>query len=259
MAALDSSSDYDDAEIVALIASLDLADLGLADAENPRAPSPPPRTPSPRLPSHNHPTAHISHTKRPDFATRYTTEWSMAGSATQGVTDGRVFAVSPKRKNKKSKKSAYVVFCGSRFGVFHSWAEVKPLVTGFSNSVFRGYNTVAEAQAAFQYALSRGWVRNGYSTVTAISTLPTPASDLLGDNPLNGLEPHNSTWYVVYRGITPGVYRSHLESQLNTLGVRGALYESIEGKHVALEKYAAACSRGEVAAILPPYPADVFS
>ncbi|KAJ7441679.1 hypothetical protein B0H11DRAFT_2252003 [Mycena galericulata] len=273
MTTLDDSSDYEDAEIVALIASLDLGDGDYP----PRRPSPPPRTPSPRLPPvalqrHTFPAAHnrtLNPARTPvvycfESPTRrgLTTEWSLAGSATQGVADAHVSTVSGRRKKKKSKKAAYVVFCGRRFGVFRTWREVKALVNGVSNCIFRGYKTVRDAEAAFQYALSHGWVRTCSSPVTAaIPSLPTPASTFDIDNPLSGTEPHDQkqVWYVVYRGITPGVYRSHLESQLNTLGVRGALYESIEGKAAALQKFADARHRGDIAEVLPPYPDDVFS
>lgn len=49
-----------------------------------------------------------------------------------------------------------------------------------------------------------------------------------------------------------------VECQLNTVGVRGALHESIEGKSIALSKYNAAVHRGEVAVVTPPFPDDVF-
>ncbi|KAJ7468413.1 hypothetical protein B0H11DRAFT_2238879 [Mycena galericulata] len=273
MTAPDSSSDYDDAEIVSLIASLSTADGDYP----PRHTTPPPRTPSPdlapvTLQRHTFPTMHsrILTPARTPVVYRFesptrsgrTTNWSVAGSATQGVADARVQTVSGSRKKKATKKAAYVVFCGRRFGVFRTWTEAQSLVDGVSNSICRGYKTVGEAEAAFQYALRRGWVRNCFAPLTAaMPSIPTPNPGFDTDNPLSGKEPcaQKQTWYIVYRGITPGVYRSHLESQLNTLGVRGALYESIEGRDTAFEKYAGACRRGDIAVVPPPYPADVFS
>jgi hypothetical protein len=49
-----------------------------------------------------------------------------------------------------------------------------------------------------------------------------------------------------------------LECQLNTVGVRGALHQSVEGISAALAKFAAAAGRGEATiAEVPPY-SDVF-
>ncbi|KAJ7477126.1 hypothetical protein B0H11DRAFT_2234603 [Mycena galericulata] len=138
-------------------------------------------------------------------------------------------------------------------------AETKPLVNSVPNNIFRGYYTVAEAQAAFQYALQRSWVRSVDTPVTAIPALPLPAPVIDSSNPLNGDETLDDTWYIVYRGITPGVYRSHLESQLNTLGIPGAIHESVEGKAAALDKYNAAVRRGEVRSVVPVYSPSVAS
>jgi hypothetical protein len=54
---------------------------------------------------------------------------------------------------------------------------------------------------------------------------------------------------------------SSLECQLNTLGVRGALHESVIGRSVALAKYAAAARGGNTRMAPPPWynTTDVFS
>ncbi|KAJ7492944.1 hypothetical protein B0H11DRAFT_2228267 [Mycena galericulata] len=232
MSALDDSSDYDDAEIVALIASLDLTDPGPPSSPPGRRPATP-RTPSPRPPRLTAETPTSSSLQASTIYHFYsptkrgvTTEWSVAGAATQGV---------PEPMN-----------------------QVKPLVDGVSSCIFRGYTSRKEAEAAYQYALSRSWIRNCFAPIVAsIPELPQPLEELQSPNPLNRTEP-DDRWYIVYRGIKPGVYRSHLESQLNTLGVRGALHESIKGKDTALAKYVHALRRGEVAVVSPPYPDDVF-
>jgi hypothetical protein len=48
-----------------------------------------------------------------------------------------------------------------------------------------------------------------------------------------------------------------LECQLNTLGIRGALHESVVGKQVALAKYARAVEQGTVSVVRPTYSFDV--
>ncbi|KAJ7764953.1 hypothetical protein DFH07DRAFT_770228 [Mycena maculata] len=270
-------SDYDDQEILALIASLNIADP-LNDVDR-RAPSPP-RTPSP--PAYSQLSDRHSGTSTfPQICPRtYTTprvylyesptqraqspNWSTAGTATQGVSGARVRAFTPASPDKKQrktngpKKAAYVVFCGLQPGVFLTWSEVDPLVTGVPHSIFRGYTTVP---VAFAYAEERGWVRRtGSPAASAISVLPTPMTDN-SRNHLNGPENLDDKWYVVYRGINPGVYRSHLECQLNTVGLSNALHESVVGRPAALAKFAAARSRNEVSEVLPPQPLewqDVF-
>ncbi|KAJ7675300.1 hypothetical protein B0H17DRAFT_1207809 [Mycena rosella] len=186
----------------------------------------------------------------------YTTDWSLAGSATQGVPGSQVHTVQASRKRvRTSKKAAYVVFCGIRCGVFLTWPEAKSLVTGVPNAIFRGYGSVAEADATFAYAVARSWVSNSdLPLVVAVHALPLPQTTIGVDapNPLNGAESLDDKWYVVYRGITPGVYRSHLESQLNTLGVRGSLHKAIPGREAAQAKYSAAMHRGEAGASRPP-------
>lgn len=47
-----------------------------------------------------------------------------------------------------------------------------------------------------------------------------------------------------------------LESQLNTLGIRGAVYESVPGKPAAFTKYAEAAARQDVASLAPAYSAE---
>lgn len=65
------------------------------------------------------------------------------------------------------------------------------------------------AHAAFQYAVERGWVRTSYAPlVAAIHVLPQPLDAAEAVNPLHDSEEIDATWYVVYRGITPGVYRT---------------------------------------------------
>ncbi|KAJ7836463.1 hypothetical protein B0H14DRAFT_2589680 [Mycena olivaceomarginata] len=64
----------------------------------------------------------------------------------------------------------------------------------------------------------------------AAAALPLPITDTDTVNSLNSSEADDDTWYVVYRGIAPGVYRSHLECQLNTLGVSNSSTSALLGK-----------------------------
>ncbi|KAJ7140436.1 hypothetical protein C8R46DRAFT_1233883 [Mycena filopes] len=261
------SPDLGDADLALLLANLDLS----ANAPGrPRTPLPVPQPPRER---HTFP-AMGSRGTRPaqtiyqvDSPTgrAFTSNWAAAGHATQGVANTSVRAVqrgAPKKKKKAGKQPAagYAIFCGLRCGVFETWAETRPLVNGVKNCIFRGYPTMQEAHAAFAYATNQGWVRRADAPVlSGIPRLPEPIALHDTINALNNHENFDGLWYVVYRGIIPGVYRSHLESQLNTVGVRGALHESVQGLSAAIVKYTDAMARGETGVSSPPSYTDVFS
>ncbi|KAJ7347339.1 hypothetical protein DFH08DRAFT_960679 [Mycena albidolilacea] len=140
-----------------------------------------------------------------------TQDWSLAGYATQGVRGAHVVSHRSSPVSKKKKKSvAYVVFCGLKCGVFATWDEVEPLVTGVPNCIFRGFPSFATAQAAFEHAETRSWTRDlSRSHPAPIASLPEPISPIIASNALSiTSETDNDRWYVVYQGIRPGVYRS---------------------------------------------------
>ncbi|KAJ7830693.1 hypothetical protein B0H13DRAFT_2289399 [Mycena leptocephala] len=73
-----------------------------------------------------------------------------AGSATQGVCHASVRTVlhSPKKNKKRTgRKAAYAVFRGRGLGVFLTWNQTEPLVCRISGCLFRGYDSLEEAQA----------------------------------------------------------------------------------------------------------------
>ncbi|KAJ6465536.1 hypothetical protein C8R47DRAFT_1079315 [Mycena vitilis] len=190
-----------------------------------------------------------------------TTEWSVAGGLTQGVSNTTVHASStPKKKNKRRRRSAqaYVVFVGRVPGVSPTWAEARQHVDGVSNAVYRSYRTVPAAESAFLYAVERSWTRVSDSSARVpIPSLPHPVDEAARDNPLHVSEDLDDRWFIVYRGIWPGVYHSLLESQLNVLGVRGAVHESVQGKELAFQKFTTARSKNMTAYLLPTYHPDV--
>ncbi|KAJ7152747.1 hypothetical protein C8R43DRAFT_1127201 [Mycena crocata] len=256
----DDTQDPDDGELLSMLDRLNLRERAAAEVvvTPPRTPPPLPQSPSTLPPRHTFPSTRartyttpnaerstIYHIQSPNFET-FTRHWSTAGAATQGVAGAHVHAVqmpSPS-KYKHSKKAAYVVFVGTNYGVFLTWAETRALVNGVSGCIFRGYTTLAEARAAFAYAEARQWIRIAGTPPTVGIDVPQP--NMSYHNPLNGNETLDSLWYVVYRGIFPGVYRSHLECQLNTLGVPGSLFESVVGQARALAKFARATHLTEV-------------
>ncbi|KAJ7196875.1 hypothetical protein GGX14DRAFT_329909, partial [Mycena pura] len=128
----------------------------------------------------------------------------------------------------------YTVFYGGEIGVFEAWPDVKRSITGHGLAIYAGFPSLQAVQAALDYARTMGWTADSHpSDVT--SPLPTPAS--YEDNPLNSSCSANQ-WYVVCRGVVPGVYKSYLECSLNTVGVKGNLCCSFETRAEAESVYA---------------------
>ncbi|UJZ95011.1 RNase H1/viroplasmin domain-containing protein [Photobacterium damselae subsp. damselae] len=50
---------------------------------------------------------------------------------------------------KSKRKAAYALWNAHKVGVFTSWEDVKLLVDGFPDARYQGFNSVADAQAAF--------------------------------------------------------------------------------------------------------------
>jgi hypothetical protein len=149
----------------------------------------------------------------------------------------------------------------------------KAAVSGVSNAILRGYKTVEEAEAAYEFARVRCWTRSFVAgsccSTSFIPSSPVPTQPNDTANPLHGSESLDNTWYVVYHGIVPGVYHfmyvlvfscweqiidpfSRLEALLNTAGISKALYESVEGKAAAFDLFNAALLCGETAVAAPP-------
>ncbi|KAJ7080720.1 hypothetical protein C8R43DRAFT_965690 [Mycena crocata] len=198
-------------------------------------------------------------------ASGYTAAWDVAANATQGVSGATAHLITPQPSSPStwSKKKAFAVFCGFLPGVYLTWAEAEAQVKGASGCLFKGYKSEAAAMAAFEYALQRSWTRTCQPRGAAlrervepiaIPALPTPMGMLDAPNPLHG-DPSDvgSRWYIVYAGITPGVYQSQLECGLNTVGLSCAAHDSCTRKEVAIARFQAALLKGTVKVVYPLY------
>ncbi|KAJ6455629.1 hypothetical protein C8R47DRAFT_1228124 [Mycena vitilis] len=198
-----------------------------------------------------------------------TTEWSEASHLTQGVPEARVCSVVPRSTKKRPKNRAYTVFYGIIPGVYLEWygpegAEVQ--VSGVPGSLYRGYPFPDDAEAAYEYARDRNWTgartRRPRSyrappslSSSAIEALPVPTPLFESThNPLHGpVDSDNRTWYIVYAGITPGVYLSHLECALNIVGLPGASHDSTDSLSEARRRWAEAERAGTIRVVTHPY------
>ncbi|KAJ7041934.1 hypothetical protein C8F04DRAFT_1176591 [Mycena alexandri] len=213
-------------------------------------------TQSPAATSPTPPAARPDQSARPSRLYQYssparsglTADWQprhTAAAATQGVSHGRPQLLTPTKSRSRRKKAAYVVFYGRRPGVYTTWAETEPLVKAVSGSLFQGYYSLDSAVAAFAYAQARSWTRvcppphhsrlpqSQSIRQPPIPLLPSPAADLDAPNPLHvDADGVGSRWYVVYAGITPGVYHSTAE---------------------ATASFRSAAARGETQVLYPAY------
>ncbi|KAJ7604873.1 hypothetical protein DFH06DRAFT_1349006 [Mycena polygramma] len=190
---------------------------------------------------------------------------SGGGEVAVDRTSGGSSTLSPGR----SRKGGYVVFHGIKPGAYPLWNEAADYVLGVPGSIYQGYKNMPLAQAAFDYAHERGWTRvrtmnaapatNETITTTIMREAPTPIGDLEEPNPLHaatGAGVRGGSWYVVYVGVTPGVYASSLECSLNTVGLRCATFDSFSSKEVAIERYQDALAEGRVRVAYPAYTAS---
>ncbi|THU99999.1 hypothetical protein K435DRAFT_855101 [Dendrothele bispora CBS 962.96] len=91
---------------------------------------------------------------------------------------------SPKKHVKKW--SAYVVYKGRSTGVFKRWGEVKPIVKGDSEAVYKGFPSLSLAQTSYELVSTWGLI----DIMNAPTASPIPL-------------------YAVIEGVAPGVYYGH--------------------------------------------------
>ncbi|KAJ7116235.1 hypothetical protein C8R43DRAFT_1137911 [Mycena crocata] len=237
-----------------------------APAHNvPRTASRPPRSPATSTPSII-PASASYHIRTPE-KTGFTSSWSRAAAETQGVPHALAQrVVSKPAHGKRSKKGGIAVFHGTFPGAYPDWATAEPFVKGIPGALYKGYRTFQAAQAAFEYANSKTWTRvcvsrnaprsqANVASSLCIPSLPQPIGYNDGPNPLHDDDDasHDGRWYIVYAGITPGVYQSSLECSLNTVGLSCATYDSVIGRENAIHMYQDAFLSGDVKVLTHPY------
>ncbi|KAJ7715978.1 hypothetical protein B0H16DRAFT_1741600 [Mycena metata] len=154
----------------------------------------------------------------------------------------------------------YTYSSPSHSGVTATWSQAEPQVKGARPALYQGYSTRAAADAAFNYAVDHRWTRVCGSVASPLDftvqqaplgSLPTPASLAAVPSPLHGVQ--DGLWYVVFCGITPGVYESYLEVGLNTLGIPCAAHASFPTKNRAIGEFQEALEKGFVKIVTPSY------
>ncbi|KAJ7622771.1 hypothetical protein DFH06DRAFT_1340642 [Mycena polygramma] len=191
----------------------------------------------------------------------YTDSWDEAAALTQGIPGASPRKLSPKKKSR-ARPQGYAVFFGRLPGAYRTWAEAEPHVKRVSGNIYQSYPLYEQAVAAVEYARERGWTRvcpAPSTSSSAIGSLPTPipAGSHHHPNPLHvagdPAASHQGVWYVVYSGVTPGVYQSSLEFSLNTVGIKAAVFDSCGSRAIAERRFDNARAEGRTEVLTPMY------
>ncbi|KAJ7062986.1 hypothetical protein B0H15DRAFT_807851 [Mycena belliarum] len=257
-----SPPEYDD-DVDSIIRHLDVVSISSDEEETPVPAAPslgpssstqptssaPPATPARTRPTSSLPSGYI--VRSPQKVGPVLT-WFEAGSLTLGMRAASVRRGAKKHPGShKPRSGAYAVFFGGEVGVFEHWSDVQPRITGHGLAIYSGFKNVTAAEAALQYARSQGWTSD-----SSPPTSDTRTHSTYTDNPLNS-DP-NSRWYVVCRGVRPGVYHSYLECSLNTSGVPGNLCNAFDTQAEAEQAFTQAEEQRLVRAIPRSAPAHLI-
>ncbi|KAF7967887.1 hypothetical protein HWV62_32832 [Athelia sp. TMB] len=180
-----------------------------------------------------------------------TQDWHLAGHLTQGVPAAHVHRThgveSPKKTppSKSKTAKAYVVYQGRTTGVFEHWTPVEAATTGISGPVFEGFPSLLCAQRAWFIAEQMNVVRTLRPNV---EYGPCPAFyGPIAVTLLNFPEDYfGQRFYVVSKGLCPGVYPFWGLAASQVLHVRNAIYKDYTSRAQALEMWQRAISEGSV-------------
>ncbi|KAJ7075968.1 hypothetical protein C8R43DRAFT_966270 [Mycena crocata] len=171
-----------------------------------------------------------------------TNRWAEAANATVGIPHAQSHKLSSYHHKAKSASRG---------------DEVQLITSGSGGNIFQGYPTLQAARAAFEYAESQTW--RGVTTANSVapgatispSQRPIPISHNSG--PIKTTPLHCGVWYIVYKGISPGVYQSHLECAINTTGISGSTFDSTRNLDQARNLFRIAKENHEICVLLPSH------
>ncbi|KAJ7887143.1 hypothetical protein B0H13DRAFT_2342507 [Mycena leptocephala] len=250
----DTARTYSDEEFAALIASLDLSES---------------ESPGLLIQDPQHPLAEkVIHllTLENEENVNYITLNPLSG----GVSPAAGLPLAPKRKASEGGTFGRGFIALGQSFLVHPLSltvigrsEARGLVDGVRNAIYKGYPSVAHAEAAYEYASACSWTcvltsRPPSPSQAPLAALPSPSEESDRPNPLHGGDSLDNMWYVVYSGITPGVYHSHLEALLNAVEIPNQSYESVQGREEAFRRFRRAQTQQETNT--PPAPSyDIAS
>jgi len=110
---------------------------------------------------------------------------------------------------KPKKPKFYVVWSGKKPGVYTTWAECEKQVSGVEGARFKSFETNAEAQMAFKHP-------------ERVQSTPKDKKQL---------------YYVVWRGVRPGIYTDWNTAQQQIQGADKPIYKTFGSKELAEEAF----------------------
>lgn len=110
----------------------------------------------------------------------------------------------------------YAVARGKSVGVFTTWAEAQPLVTGVHNARYKSFPTRGEAESFIAANSDLPQASGANSSIGSVSAF----------SPIQSQQRHQEKYYAVARGKGVGVFRSWAEAQPLVVGVVNARYKS---------------------------------
>lgn len=116
-----------------------------------------------------------------------------------------------------AKKNFYSVKVGRKIGIFKTWAECSKYVAGYPNAKFKGFATYEEAE--------------NYLKETSVKTKKEKEKI----KTVYQSEDDNNLYYVVRKGLKPGLYNSWQECKEQVDGYSGAEYKKVVGRIAALK------------------------
>ncbi|KAF5325982.1 hypothetical protein D9611_000240 [Ephemerocybe angulata] len=155
-----------------------------------------------------------------------------------------------------ARKNFYVVTKGRVPGIYDTWTEAAAQKDDLPDAIYEGFETYAQAREVWDKAVDKGWVKRCNPDAGAKGKKGSPSRRPLGaSSSCSAIEdartttmntPPSTEWYVVTRGIKPGVYSTWREASQYVTNVIGALYDPFESELEALRAFTTASVQGQI-------------
>lgn len=126
-----------------------------------------------------------------------------------------------------AKKNYYAVKVGFKTGIFRSWEECSKYVIGYPGAKYKGFATLAEAEA--------------YMSGTEVGTISKSVKSISNESKkvfkldLNKFNSETKIYYVVSCGRAIGIFETWKECEEQIKGYSNAKYRRVIGKSQAVE------------------------
>lgn len=126
-----------------------------------------------------------------------------------------------------ANKNYYAVKVGLRTGIFKTWKECSSCIQGYSGAKYKGFATLAEAEAFMDGRRVEANLKNSKSTITE--------NKKVYKVDLKKFNSETKTYYVVRCGRVVGIFETWKECEEQVKGYSNAQYKKVIGKSQAVE------------------------